>query len=81
MSFRNAVTSRHPQLAGMPLAGEQDESFHRLEIGLLVPVTIVVTPDRLACQVRQSREVTSRPATLYVTVIHMRYLLLNAEIA
>jgi len=71
---------RGSHLAGMPLAGEQDESFHPLEISLLGPVTIMVTPDRLACQVKQPRGFTPRLAAWYVMVIHMRYPLLNAEL-
>ena len=64
----------------MPLAGEKDEAFHPMQIGLFGPVAVMPPPDRVARQIKQPRTRGLRRRTLYVMVIHVPLQLFNAEL-
>ncbi len=71
---------RGSKLAGMPLAGEQDEVFHPVQIGLFGPVAVMPPPDRFTRQIKQPWTRGLHLRTLYVMVIHVPLRWFNAEL-
>ena len=68
------------KLSWMTLAGEKDEAFHPVQIGLFSAVTVVPPPDGFARQIKKPRTCSSGRRILYVMVIHLALPLLNAAL-
>ena len=64
----------------MAFAGEKDEAFHPVQIGLFGPVAVVPPPNRFARQIKQPRTRGLHLWTLYVMVIHVPLQVLSAEL-